>query len=374
MWRRTTSRRLPPRASDSNARWLLDAVTELLAASRRSSEAVLDALARAVRTLDERLDGVVVFRPAGNDLACAYADGPRVEHFRRLALAREDRRLPAHAARAGCRAVLPADGTALSPTDRFAVAAPMLDGETLLAVAYVSSTERLCESLGDALVLAIERAAAPYAIALERETERADVRHDALTGLLSPNAFRHVLRDEIASAQAAQARRVLCLWFVDTDRFKDVNDRFGHRAGDAVLQTMGSLLQSHLIPDVDFAARNGGDEFCALLRGSSKSRAIERARVFCDAIRLHDFGIDVPVTASVGIATYPRDASSASALLETADAAMYHSKRCGRDRVSFAVPSGAFASLRSEAARQLSRSQSRCRSHSGESSAQRWSP
>ena len=202
MWRRTTSRRLRACASDFNARWLLDAVTELLAASRRSSEAVLDALARAVRTLDARLDVVLVFRPAGNDLTCVYADGPRGEHFRWLALAREDRRLPAHAARAGCRAVLPADGNALSPTDRFAFAAPMFDGETLLAVAYVSSTERLCASLGDALILAIEHAAAPYAIALEREAERADVRHDALTGLLSPNAFRHVLRDEIARARS----------------------------------------------------------------------------------------------------------------------------------------------------------------------------
>jgi len=198
----------------------------------------------------------------------------------------------------------------------------MHDGRALLAVAYVASAQSLEAALGDAIVRAIEFAAAPYAIALEREADRADVMHDALTGLLSPRALRHHLREEVALAIAARHRRVLCLWFVDTDRFKEVNDRFGHRAGDAVLQAMATLLETHLLADVDLAARNGGDEFCALLRGTSKGRAIERAQTFCDAVRRHDFGLPIRITASIGIATYPHDASSWNALLETADAAM----------------------------------------------------
>jgi diguanylate cyclase (GGDEF)-like protein len=375
-WRRNvaaSNRRAAAR--EFRTRWLLETVGSLLEASRRSSKDVLETLDRAFRAFEVRLDSVIFFAPSGDELACVYANGARVEHFRRLALRRDDpQQLPAQAAQAGCRALLPVDGAALLPTDRFAIAAPMHDGRALLAVAYVASAQSLEAALGDAIVRAIEFAAAPYAIALEREADRADVMHDALTGLLSPRALRHHLREEVALAVAARHRRVLCLWFVDTDRFKEVNDRFGHRAGDAVLQAMATLLETHLLADVDLAARNGGDEFCALLRGTSKGRAIERAQTFCDAVRRHDFGLPIRITASIGIATYPHDASSWNALLETADAAMYHSKRNGRDRVSFAIASGTFASLRSEAASELSRSSSRCRSNLDESFAERSSP
>ncbi len=250
----------------------------------------------------------------------------------------------------------------------------MLDRQTLLAVAYVSSVELLPASFEDAIVPAIACAAAPYAIALEREADRADAMHDGLTGLLSADAFRRRLHDEVMRAAVAKGRRSLCLWFVDTDSFKEVNDRFGHRAGDAVLKAMASLLEAHAIAGVDVVARNGGDEFCALLRCSTKDRAIERARVFCDAVRRHDFGLPICITASLGVAAYPLDASSASSLLEKADAAMYHGKRNGRDRVSFFVASGAFASLRPKAASELSRSPLRCRSNLGECSAERCSP
>ncbi len=351
-------------------RWLLDTVAALLEASRRSSEAVLETLDRACRSFDGRIDGVLFFAPAGEDLACVYAGGKRAEHCRRLVLSAGESHLPARAARAGRRVLMQTEDMALLPADRFAVAAPMLDGRRLLAVAYVASNERLPAAFGDALAPAIERAAVAYAIALEREAERAGAMHDGLTGLLSPEAFRHRLHDEVAAAAGVRGHRVLCLWFVDTDRFKEVNDRFGHAAGDAVLKGMASLLEASVTAG-DCVARNGGDEFCVLLRGVSKARAIERARALCEATRRHGFGLPLRITASVGIATYPYDATSAGALLEKADAAMYHSKRNGRDRVSFFVASGAFATLRPKAASELSRSPSRCRFNLGESSAER---
>jgi diguanylate cyclase (GGDEF)-like protein len=68
-----------------------------------------------------------------------------------------------------------------------------------------------------------------------------------------------------------------------------------------------------------------------------------RAQRFCVAVRESDLGVEIPITASVGVAAYPYDAAEASELLEIADAAMYHSKRAGRDRVSFAVDRGTFA-------------------------------
>lgn len=351
-----------------------DAVASLLNASRRSSGAVLAALDRAIREAVAELDSVLVFVPIGDELTCIYASGARVEHFGRLALRRDDlRRLPVRAAEAGCRALMPADGAALLPTDRFAIAVPMIDARALRAVVYVASPDLLRAPPSDAIVRTIEHAVMPFAIALEREADRADATYDGLTGLLAPRAFRRHLHDEVARSRAAPLQhRVLCLWFVDTDCFKEVNDRFGHPAGDAVLAAMAALLQAHLVADLDFAARNGGDEFCALLRGTSKSRAIARAQAFCDAVRGHDFGLPLRITASVGVATHPHDASSSSALLETADAAMYYSKRNGRDRVSFVVELGSFACVRSEAGEELSRNSTRWwRSNVGESCAER---
>ncbi len=130
---------------------------------------------------------------------------------------------------------------------------------------------------------------------------------------------------------------------MDTDGFKAINDAFGHAQGDRVLQQMAALLRRHAVPDVDVPARNGGDEFCLLLRRAPKSAAIARAGAFVAAVRDHDFGTARRVTASVGIASIPFDARTASELLESADAAMYHSKRAGRDRASFAMEAGRFA-------------------------------
>jgi diguanylate cyclase (GGDEF)-like protein len=330
-------------ACERRERGLLEGVRTLLDASRKSSAAVLGALDDSLRALDSGADAVLFFAPAAGELVCIHATGARAEHFVGLRLHRDDaRRLPVKAANAGCRANAPSGGDALLPNDRAALAVPMLDARGLRGVVYVSSADGHAFD-GDAIVRAIEFASAPYAIALEREADRADATYDGLTGALGPRAFRRYLHDEVNRAALAHDG-VLSLWFVDTDRFKSVNDAFGHPAGDAVLQAMVALLQAHLVPD-DVAARNGGDEFCALIRGAPKSLAVDRARAFCAAVRAHDFGIPIRITASVGVATFPQDASSSSALLEVADAAMYHSKRGGRDRVSFAIEPGCYAAV-----------------------------
>src|SRR5581483_3494458 len=115
------------------------------------------------------------------------------------------------------------------------------------------------------------------------------------------------------------------------------------------------------------------DELCALLCATEKRRAVARAQAFCDAVRVADFGLPTRVTTSVGVAAFPHDASTANALLDVADAAMYYSKRNGSDRVSFAASPGVYTSLRAEAARRLSRTHLQCRSSFGGSSEPRCS-
>jgi diguanylate cyclase (GGDEF)-like protein len=320
---------------------VLEAVRILTAASRESTRAVLTALDRTLRVIDPSLDAVLIFTPAGEDLTCVYAGGLRTEHFEGMRVRRDHvATLPARAALCGHRVELAGEASPLIPTDRAALAIPMLGSDGLAAVVYVASSQ---ERTGDAdtLVRAVAQAASPYALAAEREADRAHATFDGLTGLFTPRAFRQRLQDEIAVARLAP-HASLALWFIDTDRFKHVNDTLGHAAGDAVLQRMARLLEQHTVRGVDLAARNGGDEFCAILRNVHKVAAIERAQRFCAAVRENDFGVPARITASIGVAAYPYDAADANELLEMADAAMYHSKREGRDRVSFAVERSSF--------------------------------
>jgi diguanylate cyclase (GGDEF)-like protein len=321
---------------------VLEATRVLTAASRQSTRAVLTALDRTLRILEPSLDAVLVFTPAGEELACVYAGGARTEHFEGLRVRRDQAGiLPARAALCGHRVELAGEASALIPTDRAALAVPMLGSDGLTAVVYAASSQnRIADP--DTIVRAVAQAASPYTIAAEREADRAQATFDGLTGLFTPRAFRQKLHEEVTVARLSR-HASLALWFIDTDRFKQVNDTLGHAAGDAVLQRMARLLEEHMIRGIDLPARNGGDEFCAIVRNAHKVAAIERAQQFCAAVRASDFGIPVRITASVGVAAYPYDASDAGELLETADAAMYHSKRAGRDRVSFAVARSSFA-------------------------------
>jgi diguanylate cyclase (GGDEF)-like protein len=322
----------------------LDAMNAFISASRVSSEAVIERIAQAVRAHDPAIDALLAFTPSGSDLACVFSVGSRAAHYDGYKVRRDASAvLPAQAARAGHRTS--GFGGLVIPTDRCALAVPLHDGDALRAVIYASSAASTTIAGEDTIVRTIEHAAAPYALAVEREGDRIDATFDALTGLLTPRAFRERLREAAARLHLGGAT-VLTLWFIDTDRFKSVNDTFGHAAGDAVLQTMAKLICAHAVPELDIVGRNGGDEFCALIHDVQKVVAIERAQGFCEAVRRARFGIDLPITASIGVASLPYDARDANELLEVADAAMYHSKRTGRDRVSFAVNGSSFAVFR----------------------------
>ncbi|MDP9110811.1 MAG: GGDEF domain-containing protein [Candidatus Eremiobacteraeota bacterium] len=322
------------------------AMCALVSACRRSSADVYDELALMVRSLEPGADVMLVFAPTSHDVQCVYAAGARAEHFSRARIALEHpESIVASAARSRHREYSQGRAGCVIATDRVAIAIPMLDGDALVAVAYAAS----CSEDGfrdcDALVRAVTQCGAPLALAREREDDRLRATYDALTGLLTPTAFREELFAALALAKF-RPQATISLWFVDTDNFKSVNDRFGHAAGDAVLQRMAALLREHTTANLDVPARNGGDEFCAILRDVPKTVAIARAQAFCEAVRGADFGIVPALSASVGVASFPYDALEASTLLEAADAAMYHSKRSGRNCVSFAAGPQTFVTYR----------------------------
>src|ERR1700689_1214016 len=157
--------------------------------------------------------------------------------------------------------------------------------------------------------------------------------HDALTGL--PN--RMLLNDRIAQAIVHSQRHSheFAVLVIDLDRFKLINDSLGHGAGDELLREVAQRLKS-AVRAVDTTARVGGDEFVILLDGPlTHAEAVEigtRAiKVMEPSLRL--LGIDVHISASIGIAFYPRDGESVDTLLARADAAMYSAKERGRNNL-----------------------------------------
>jgi diguanylate cyclase (GGDEF)-like protein len=154
--------------------------------------------------------------------------------------------------------------------------------------------------------------------------------HDALTGL--PN--RRLLRLRLAEviAHASQNNGSLVLFVMDLDRFKEVNDTFGHHHGDLLLQETAQRLVNALSPE-DVVARLGGDEFAVLLRDGTRESAYRAAQHLIEALRdpIQLEGYSVEIGASIGIAIYPEHGTDPETLLRRADVAMYLAKRADQD-------------------------------------------
>jgi diguanylate cyclase (GGDEF)-like protein len=143
-------------------------------------------------------------------------------------------------------------------------------------------------------------------------------------------------------AHAERRGASLAVLMLDLDHFKQVNDRHGHAAGDAVLREVGRLLQARL-RRMDLACRYGGEELIVLMPDCTASEALVRARELCDQVRSLNGGGGgaLPqVTVSIGVAAWPEHGEQVGKVIEAADAALYAAKRAGRDR---ALPAEALA-------------------------------
>jgi diguanylate cyclase (GGDEF)-like protein len=348
-WRmraRVREQNLALRASIEREKRVVEAARRLSDASGISVEAVRQELNRAVRALEPAIDVVLFFEEHEAQLLCVAAFGERAEFFSgaRLALD-DDASLIAAALKCGHRvATLDASHLAvLHPGDIFSAAIPLVLDAGRRCVLYVASPIAGSPAMTDRIVLLADQAAPAYRISLERADDRARAEFDGLTGLLTARAFRVRLAALIERTRYLPLGRVGIL-FVDTDRFKSWNDNYGHASGDALLRELAVLLRAAATDPGDIVARNGGDEFCVVFADIEKSRTIERAERLRASIAEADFrglhapvssGEEVRISASIGVACFPVDAQSPEALLEKADEAMYHSKKTGRNGVSF---------------------------------------
>jgi diguanylate cyclase len=174
---------------------------------------------------------------------------------------------------------------------------------------------------------------------LERETgelhskldnEKQGARIDALTGIANRKAFEERFSQEIAVKPGAVLATVMLLW--DLDNFKAINDSYGHRAGDRVLQSVAACFIAAVRGD-DFVARIGGEEFVMLLSGTRIEHAMliaNQIRTAVEALRFHFRGTPVRVTVSCGLAELTQhDATDAA--FDRADSALYRAKHSGKN-------------------------------------------
>lgn len=159
--------------------------------------------------------------------------------------------------------------------------------------------------------------------------------YDELTGL--PN--RRFFQENLAAAihRANRNGQGLSLIFIDLDRFKLINDTYGHDAGDAFLKEVAQRFRSH-VREVDLIARMGGDEFTIILEGAQREHDIacvcqKLIDALKPAIKVGDF--ELFAKCSMGVSRFPHDASEEVGLLRCADLAMYQAKQSGRNQFSF---------------------------------------
>ncbi len=167
----------------------------------------------------------------------------------------------------------------------------------------------------------------------EEERIRLAASHDALTGLVNRVYFKKLFAEKFSAAKASGS--ALALAYMDLDDFKQINDRYGHDAGDAYLCGVADRLKSVLY-ESDIIARYGGDEYVILFSSLGDQGGLEKIlqkteRAFESPIEYN--GMSLPIRASMGFGVYPQDGGSLDSLIKKADKAMYEvkdSKRASR--------------------------------------------
>jgi diguanylate cyclase (GGDEF)-like protein len=160
---------------------------------------------------------------------------------------------------------------------------------------------------------------------------------DPLTGLANRRSLEESLHEEVSRAQRFEES--VCLVLADLDRFKAINDRYGHPTGDRALRVFAQTVRD-VVREVDSAGRWGGEEFALILPGTEVAGGVALAERIRMTLAAHEIratsGELVQLTASFGVAAFPQSGDH-SALVAAADEALYWAKRDGRDRVAAAI-------------------------------------
>jgi diguanylate cyclase (GGDEF)-like protein len=225
---------------------------------------------------------------------------------------------------------------ALIPAAKNLVVVPLSAGGQAAGALVVEHPIKATSRIERRVVGMLERFAAHAALALRNAWLLEEIQHiaaiDPLTGIANRATFQTVLGQELSRTRRTGGSVSLAL--LDLDHFKRLNDTHGHQAGDEVLRRLAAVLDD-CSRGFDTAARYGGEEFAIILPHTTPEEALEVAERLRTGVR--DAGIEPAVTVSIGVASYPRDASDGDELVRLADEALYASKRAGRNRVTGAA-------------------------------------
>ncbi len=221
------------------------------------------------------------------------------------------------------------------PSAQSVIVTPLVVERNLMGLLRVDSKTR--QRFSGAELQQIEIYAHLAALALENAQlflkVNAMATLDGLTGLATHRIFQEKLAEELL--RAARYHTPVALLMIDIDHFKGVNDTHGHLAGDDVLKEAAQILMRNC-SSVDFAARYGGEEFAIILPGLGVAEARGRAetlRAEIEAHRVLTAQKSLAFTVSIGCASFPEDAPTASQLIRRADERLYQAKSQGRNRV-----------------------------------------
>jgi diguanylate cyclase (GGDEF)-like protein/putative nucleotidyltransferase with HDIG domain len=224
---------------------------------------------------------------------------------------------------------IPADGGRATALDERWTRFPLQVADKMVGVVAVTEAPDVGSEQHQQLLHLVSLGALSLDKALLYEQSREQARHDSLTGLLGHRVFHEVLEEHIASANP------FSVLLFDIDDFKQVNDLYGHQSGDHALRLVSDALRRGTRAG-DTVFRIGGEEFCALLPGLAEQDAFTVAEGVRQRVGAITSTLPGPLTVSVGVASFPAHGLTRDELLAAADAAMYASKRGGKNRTSIA--------------------------------------
>lgn len=321
----------------------LDRLGETLSSTHDLGGMFAVILDTAAITLGAKAGAVYLLSASGRDLRLEVARGYQAPERATLKIGEGI----AGRSAAGVSVLLPSERDPVSPSRPVepaaptAIAVPLIRGDRTMGVLalYGRSIPEPFEqedvsTLGS---FAAQASVAVENVLLHKEAQRLSIT-DGLTGVWNRRYLQLTLTKEIERAQ--RFGRPLSVLMMDIDHFKNVNDAHGHPVGDEVLVELTRRAMSTIRGQIDALARYGGEEFVVVLPETPSDGARVVADKILAVIRHRPFveegNTSVPLTVSIGVASYPEDGATADELIRAADLAMYRAKEAGRDRVETA--------------------------------------
>lgn len=207
---------------------------------------------------------------------------------------------------------------------------PLVSQDRVIGVLNVGGLEK--DALEKFIIVARQ-----FSLEMEKaqlyETVQALAITDGLTGVFVRRHFIEKFKEELE--RSSRHRSKTSFMMIDLDHFKEMNDRFGHLMGDAMLKDVARVLKQN-VREIDLVGRYGGEEFCVFLPETDKAGASVVAERLRSSVSFQEFMIYdeiVKATISVGVSTFPDDSKKINELIEFADKALYKAKAEGRNRV-----------------------------------------